>query len=126
MTKKEQAAFDAVKQELALERAMRYSGPVEPDVPAPSNFRLTGSATTGWNVVNWGLECRVEKGQSRYGKHCLGRDAWTPDAEQGWLQGGIDLYSTRLLALRAARHRIWLKAQTALAAIDEQIEREAK
>lgn len=120
MTKKEQVAFDALRKELALERAMRYSGPVEPDVEKPENW---SGLAKGWAMHAWDLNFRIEKGATTSGSHFTGESAWewSRDARSG-SQQSIPLYSTRALALLAARHQIWLNAQASLARIDAEIE----
>lgn len=122
MTKKEQAALDAVKKELALERAMRYSGPVEPDVPAPG---YNDPVALGWAVVSCYGSYRAEKAACNSVFHRIGADAWAECRRgTGWSQRTMRLFSTKILALQSARHQTWLEAQAALARIDAEIEKE--
>lgn len=120
MTKKETVEFEALRQELRIARAMRFTEAVEPDVKPP-----TGSGfTKGWDMHAY-QGVRVEKAWSEYGRN---GDGWKP--LDHWLdhwwgsRGSKRLYSTRLLALRAGRHDLGMQFARMLAQVDAEIERE--
>jgi hypothetical protein len=110
MTKAEKAAFE----ELGVLSALRWTAPVAHDVPAPSAG--SGVTTEGWSfnvhtmdVDLWwsssGTHCRVPKGFSA-------------------TQGGVRLFSTRLLALKACRHAMEQEFAKKLREMDKRIEEE--
>lgn len=101
MNKAERAAFELAQSELAIARALRWSRykPVEPDQPPPRGF---GEYVEGW-------------GTNAYSKSVKHRNA---------SQGGIAIYSTKLLALQALRYEVERAAAKDLADIDAQIEAE--
>lgn len=112
MTKKEKAAHDAEIDRLTLRLALCWTPEVPPDVPHP-----TGSSgdprtlTKGWKP----FFDRVEPGCSSSCNH--GRFQTTKvDSQQP-----VDLYSTRLLALRALRHEMELRFAAELRRIDNWI-----
>lgn len=124
MNKKEQAAFDALREELRLAKALRWTEPVERDVMPPK------CGDDDWNGLRNGYDFndyfdsfsgpRVNKACTSYSSH---------DSRQ-WhkttTQGPRPLFSTRLLALKALRHSVECKVAKILADIDKQIEDEQK
>jgi adenosylmethionine-8-amino-7-oxononanoate aminotransferase len=112
MTKKEQAEFDRVVDELRLVAALRWTeAPAGPDVPPPSAFGLT----LGYLPIAVGSDsARVSEACSSAVSHGLTHTKTTT-------QHPMALYSTRLMALRALRHKVELRCARQLADIDKQI-----
>ncbi len=121
MTKAEKAALEAITKERDLYRAMHISPPVEPDVAIPPGW---DEGSRGWlyNVHLSGYHdgVRAMKASSRGGGHRTGDDAWSNIWRNG-SQGGRRLYSTKVLALRAARHEASMKCAEILARVDAEI-----
>jgi hypothetical protein len=116
MNKKEQAAFDALKDELRLAKALRFTEPVDYDVAIPKSSELrTGFL---YNAYLGGSGPRVEVACTDSIYHSFGRNDRTTT------QRAHPLYSTRLRALRAMRHEIETKCARILADVDAQIEAE--
>lgn len=109
MNKKEQAAFAAMQDEARLARALRFTDPVKEDVPPPEGFQALTKGFLAWGD-------RVEVACSSAVSHAFGRDDKTTTQNSRWL------FSTRLLALRAARHRMEREFAKKLADIDKKIE----
>ena len=122
MTKKEQAAFKALRKELALERAWRFSEAVEPDVPVPTSYdkRSFGYLPMGSPMSGYGG--RVEKASSSSVSHTWGSDAWHEPGTRCGSQNGVRLYSSEALAWQALRHEACAEARRKLAEIDARIE----
>ena len=124
MTKAEKAAMEAALTAAAL----RSTSPVLPDVPAPKPGTLDGGHTTGWKF-------HVRIGDSFFRGFSV-EEAWSDSQAHGTgpyrtrgvrtsgSQGAVNLFSTKLLALRAARHEAEQQAARALRAIDRAIEEE--
>lgn len=111
MNKKEQAEFAALKEEVCIARALRFTDPVSPDVAPPKFGRLsTGFLFAGTRGVE--VACSSSTG------HAYGRDDKTTTQNPRWL------YSTKLLALRAMRHEREIICARELARIDKEIEEE--
>lgn len=93
MTKKEKAAHDAEIDRLTLRLALCWTAPVDPDVPVPKNSYGDTGLSKGW------LPCfdRVEPACSSSASHGFG-SSMRPNSQMP-----RELYSTRLLALRALR-----------------------
>ena len=118
MTKAEKAAMEAALTAAALRSTSR----VLPDVPPPEN----GGHRVGWRPrVNF----------SSYGRLVDAEKAWTEEAVHGGgeyrkglhrsaSRGQIRLYSTRLLALRAARYEAEQRVAELLRGVDRLIEEE--
>ena len=126
MNKKEKAALAAALKQAALSHALRWSVPlgaeIAPDVPVPEVF---ASGTAGWMASPARMMGHydspsesVEAMESTSGGH--GRAG-----SQSRSQGGIALHSSRLRALRALRHGMEVLFARKLAAVDEEIAREA-
>lgn len=114
MSKKERAEMEELRQRLSTIAALRWTEPVEPDVPVP-DWKTGNELSKGF------LPCgsdRVEVACSSSCYHAIGRNDKTNSQQARWL------YSTRLLALRALRHRVELESAHKLARIDAQIENE--
>lgn len=116
MTKKEQAAFAELQQELRLARALRYTEPVAPDIPIPEGSKLTKGFL--FNAYHGHGGDRVEPACSSSIYHAFGRDDKT-DRQQP-----RRLYSTKVLALKALRHAVEKDVAKRLADIDTAIDLE--
>lgn len=110
MTKKEQLTFDALRQELALERAMRLTPQVERDLPSPIGFQ---ELSKGWDFNSYSQE--VAKACSSSIHHAWG--TW----EKTSSQRPVSLYSTEMLAYRALRSAFALDCAKRIAKIDAKI-----
>ncbi len=129
MTKKEQAEMEALRRDLRIARAWRRTEPVAPDVPPPDR-----GASKGWYVFAYlKANSGVVKAMSESHSHFTGEKAWERADAKTWeesqrfgsgTQGGLRLYSSKLLALKAARAKLEADMAMELAAIDELIERE--
>lgn len=108
MTKKERAEFDEAIDKLRIVSALRWTAPIEPDVPPPKSFDgLTiGYLPAGDRVTE---ACSSSIGHGR--DHVKTRS-----------QGARSLYSTRRMALAALRHEVEMDCARRLADIDRQIE----
>lgn len=119
MNKKEKVQFDNAIREAALNRALRWSEPEqEPDVPAPGYME---ELSRGWMPKDYYI-------------HSDRRDyAWPACSSAvghgtGWVktttQRPVELYSTKLLALRASRAKAEKQFAKILAEIDHEIQKE--
>lgn len=113
MTKKERAAFDAAIHKANLLCALRWTEPVQPDVPIPG-FDDGMSKGFLFNTPSR----RVVPAYSTRSYHSFGRNDRTDT------QNPCALYSTRLLALKAMRHEAENKFAAELLSIDKMIEAE--
>jgi len=121
MNKKEQAEFDALKQQVRLAKALSWTQPVPPDVPAPlssergnrliKGFLYSAYAGFGGDAVSPACSDSIH--------HNSRSDSQTST------KGSRSLYSTRLLALQALRHKVEQECAARLAAIDAKIEQES-
>lgn len=112
MNKKEQAAFE----ELHVRLALRFTEPLEPDVPPPGQSGNWNQLTTGWvfNSFNRKVDCACSSSVN----HAVGSTTKTST------QQPRHLYSTRLLALKALRAVKEREYAEALRSIDLGIEAE--
>jgi len=114
MTRAEKAEMQFLRDQLALERALRWTAAVEPDVPPPDGVTVT----RGWLPLGEQSDRpRVEIACSSAVFHGIGTHITS--------QGARSLYSTRLLALRGLRHQVEVHVAGILARIDAQIAAEA-
>jgi hypothetical protein len=113
MTKKEKEQIEQLK----LLAAFHRTQPVTPDIEIPDN--TSSQLKTGFAITGYRENVRVEPACSTAAFHGLGTQRETTT------QKGIPLYSTKLLALKAARHQQELYCAKLLRLIDQQIEREA-
>lgn len=111
MTKKEQAQFHAALDKLRIVSALRWSERVLPDVPIPKG----GGLSKGWLPT---YHDGASEACSSPVSHGTGSNTRTST------QGARELYSTRLLALRARRHELEHEYAAELAKIDARIEQE--
>jgi hypothetical protein len=116
LTKKDLAKIEAYRTLAAL----RWTGEVKPDIPIPECYQTT---TSGWDMIpdatGWGPYATVawsEPSQYGHGKY-------VPNQTMGF-RGSKPLYSTKLLALKAARHEIEKRFAAQLAKVDAEIEKE--
>lgn len=122
-TAAERRAAEQAAEAEALHAALRWTDPVAPDVPKPeSGSRYRGEISTGFIVVGVGEYARAEPAWSDASTHSWGSHKYTGSASQG----GRALYSSRLLALKAARHEQEQAAARRLRAIDKQIAEEER
>ena len=112
MNKKEMAAMEAALTQAAL----RSTGPVKPDVPIPTDEVF--SLSTGYLPTGGGFYGYAEKACSSPVYHGIGSQHKTTS------QGGCELYSTKLLALRQLRYRTEQESAKTLRRIDVMIEQE--
>jgi hypothetical protein len=117
MTKKEKAAFDEAILKAQTLGALRWTSPVAKDLPRPDSW---GTATSGWRFNSY--NCGVTQAWSECSAHGTGPARHNLSGSQN----GVDLFSTRLLALKALRHAVELESATKLRKIDAMIEEEAK
>ena len=120
MTKKERAAMDNAINKLAIVAALRWTDPVDKDLPHPT-WENHGADISGWDYRS-------------HGDYPMAYEAWSEMCAHGdgpkrtsricGSQNGVDLYSTKLLALKACRHEVEKEAARKLAKIDRMIEEE--
>ena len=120
MNKKEQKAFDDLKEQLRIAKALRFTEDVPEDVPIPSEWK---ELAKGWmfNEHRWthGRAGSVQRACSSPTGHCFGDDTYTNT------QGGKSLFSTKKRALTAMRRAIELEYAKSLADLDKLIEEES-
>ena len=116
MNKKEKAAMDAAIARANMLAALRWTAAVPPDVPPPSTMDLGRRLSTGFVAYadNYGPP-RVVPACSSSISHALGSHTKTST------QNPRALWSTPLLALRAARHQYEVECAKALAKFDAEI-----
>lgn len=112
-----QAYITDLTKPLEIRLALHPTEPVHPDIPPPT-YDGSDKLSKGWLVVGAGHYARVEKGCSSSAYHGSGQ------TERTTTQNPHALYSTRLLALRAARYEIERYAGGVLLNIDKQIDKE--
>jgi hypothetical protein len=117
MNKKEQAQMDELRQALRLAKALRWTEEVKTDVAPPSTY---SSHVSGYVYSSHGG--RVEPAWTSSVSH--GRGYSEPQSRISGSQRAINMYSTKLLALRALRHAVELECAKKLSDIDTQIEQE--
>ncbi len=120
MSKKEKAAFDALLLHHKLKGVIHWSPPVLPDVmpPKPGSG---GTESSGFDFNHHSL--RIFEAWSSTASHGEG-PANVRFRRTSGSQNPSPLYSTRLLALRAMRHEVVMKAAKELLAVDAMIEAE--
>jgi hypothetical protein len=114
MNKKEQAEFDAAKKAVIVARALNWSEPVERDIPAPQNGESKGFTFNTYST-------EVLFALSSWGFHATSRDGFPKKTST---QRGVNLFSTKLLALKALRCAVEKECAEKLAGIDMQIQAE--
>lgn len=114
MTKKEQAAFQALLIRAETVAALRWTDSVDRDLPAPEP--CSGALIQGWDFnVYTGLtyeawSTSIANGSGRYG-----------DRGMSGSRGKLSLFSSEFIALRALRHRTEQEAAKKLMEIDRKI-----
>lgn len=98
MTKKEKAGYDAIVQELRIQRALRWTG----EQPGPDVHPKSGQEVTGFYYNTGYGDVRVEQGASTTVGHRRGAPSVVRTREC-WSQNARPLFSTPLLAAKAAR-----------------------
>ena len=115
MNKKETAALEAALTEAALRRTCK----IEPDVFPPPPVVSFGALSTGWIPVGVHSDRpSVDVACTSRVHHAIGR------TDETRTQGTRNLYSTKLLALRALRYQVESDCARRLRAVDKQIEDE--
>lgn len=114
MNKKEQAEFDAAKKAVIVARALNWSEPVERDIPVPQNGESKGFT---FNIYS----AEVMFALSSSANHATSRDGFPKKTSS---QRPMNLFSTKLLALKALRHAVEKECAEKLASIDMQIQAE--
>ena len=117
MNKKEQAAMDELRKQLLLAKALRWTSKVNPDVPIP-NGSYGQILSKGWLYNAYLGGPRVDVACTNSVHHAFGDNTKTTS------QNPRELYSTKVLALKALRHEIEKQCASILAGIDLQIEQE--
>jgi hypothetical protein len=120
MNKKEKEQLDNALENAKIAKALRWTEPKpERDLPKPDYQIGLGTFTSGWDYNTNGYTPNVYQAWSESVSHGAGekRDGYGS-------QNGIDLYSTKLLALKALRADMELNFAKKLLKIDEQIEKE--
>jgi hypothetical protein len=113
MTKKEQAAYDAMAKSVAIAKALRWTPVVGLDVPPPKPGDTFNKVVKGWSFNEYNLEANPSCSSCIY--HSIRNDEKTDS------QNPISQYSTRLRALQAMRNSMELKFAKELAEVDEMI-----
>jgi hypothetical protein len=115
MTKKEREQMDAAIHKAELLAALRWTAPVEKDLPPPDKC---GVYSEGWDYIL--STQRVYVAWSDFVSHGTGHAPINLSQRHG-SQNSIWLYSTREKALAALRHAIEKEAASKLLACDKQI-----
>lgn len=121
MTKAERNRLVELEEELRRAKAWRRTEPVEPDVPIPGydGPRLSKGWLYNAHLGSYGSTAIVERACSSTVSHAFGQDDKTTT------QQPRRLYSTKLLALKAARYDLEQQMEKILAETDRQIEQAA-
>jgi hypothetical protein len=114
MTKKERKEFEEAIANARLLGALRWTEEVLPDIPKPTYPK----ETSGWRMNQHSDYGRVWEAWSNSSSHGFGR--FKVDGSSA-SQGAVELYSTKLRALKALRHGIEILAAAKLANIDRHI-----
>ena len=122
MTKKEQAAMKEAIDRAELLAALSWTDPVNKDLPPPSHSWKPSSEgktyTEGWDFNEYNKtvsQAWSETVVHGYGPYPVG------NKHRRASQNARTLFSTKLLALKALRHAVEMKAAADLMAIDRQI-----
>ncbi len=112
MNKKELAEVERLKTELLEAKALRFTDLITPDVDPPD--AMSDGLAVGFVFNSYGR--RIEPACSSSCWHAVGRQDKTTS------QMPIQMYSTRLLAMKAMRAELEREYARELAQIDRQIE----
>lgn len=123
-TKKDQELIDQLQAEVRVARALRFTDAPGPDV-LPQGLEWRQEATGFYaHVINNEPSARVTRALSSKTSHATASHPKDPVPGQTNSQNPIQMFSTRLGALRHARTRVEKICAEALAKIDKQIEDE--
>lgn len=114
MTKAEQMKVESLRIEVAL----RWTGPVECDVPPPTPGK--GGYTEGWSFNTYTGDVELCWSSCIY--HGNGRAPLPGKQRSAGSHGAMSLYSTQERALRALRHEYELQVAAKLREMDRRIE----
>lgn len=119
MTKKERELLEYWKVRAKIHKALRWTNPVEPDLPIPESGYVNG-----WRYNSY-RDGRVYPAWSAHNSHHDGDfyEQWK-SAKVSSSQRGVSLYSTKVLALQALRAELEEEYAKNLARIDKMIEEE--
>lgn len=112
MNKREQAEMDDLRKMLLEARALRFTDEIAPDIPMPSHDKGT---VNGWSYHVYNGDFTVSKACSSSTSHSIG--GWDKTTSQR----PIPLYSSELLATRAARAKLAIQCSMMLAKADRRI-----
>lgn len=115
MNKAEKAEMEALRQALLLARSLRETSEVEPDTPPPKGHGLSVGYVPRVRTYSYIDRPGIEPACSSSTYHAIGR------VDKTTSQRAINLYSTPLMAWKAARRIIEKDAMQRLAYVDEQI-----
>lgn len=115
MTKTEKAAMDALRREVSVARALRWTDEVKRDLMPP---KQGGTVTQGWDFNAYNKEVYESWSSCIY--HGTGK--YIERGQRSATQNPLPLYSTEELALRALRNTLERKCAEALADIDARVE----
>lgn len=123
MTKKEQAAYDALQKELEVRSAFRWYDPVPADVPPPTAFR---EFSKGW-IAHFSLDgfargASVDKASSSTVSHYRGERSWSDNPVNG-SQNPIYLWSSPAAAVRHQQALACRRFAEQMAELNRQIAR---
>ncbi len=117
MTKAEKQHLQDLERQLREAKALRFTDPVEVDLPPPDNFR---ALSKGWSF--WVPTVYLRHNSPRVEKACSSSISHGTGWEKVCSQNPRWLYSTELLAWKAARREAEEETARLLAYIDERIE----
>ena len=116
MTKKEKAEFEKALMQANKLAALRWTDGAVADMPIPDCFN---TEVEGWDyfACTYSGSDRVEQAWSSTCSHGTGT------SRSSGSQGGVKLFSTELLALKALRHVVEKQCAARLYRIDKMIEK---
>ena len=127
LTKVQEAELADLKDRLRKARAFSFTYPVKPDVELPKD---SGAYAVGWTYHYNDGNFRLQRAAASEFSHRKW-EAYDKDpvnlGERGysWSRSSVSLFSSAVLALRAARYEMELDFSAKLAKIDAAIEAEA-
>lgn len=116
MNKKEQAEMKALRDELAIVSALRWTEPVKKDLLPPDGH---AKYTSGFEINPYNLD--VSPAWSGSVHHKIGHAE--PNGSSAY-QNSRPLFSNKMRALKALRHAVELESAKKLAKIDAMIKEE--
>ena len=118
MNKAEKAELEGLRQDLRMVKALKFTDVVYPDIPIPTLCDDVAKGFTFTSYVSMHPQVKIACSSSRSHSTCRDNNPNT--------QGGIELYSSRLLALKALRNSFERQFAGELARIDQEIQDELK